>query len=412
MTYVMGKRYQRLIPCPDYDFSKIENWLSDMAEEGLILEKDGIFGSLASFKYRGPQKVQYRLEAAQKNARRWDEPDPEQIDISEAYSWEYVDKLRDFYIFRSFDCEARELNTDPEVQALALNAVKKRSRGSLISSMILLLVYPIVLTRGCLLLTTIAMGTWWMVTALILGALIIAGEIRAFVHLKGIQRSLQSEGCYSPEADWKKGKVPLFAKKTAETVLAVLIICLTLRAWGVTVTGKNEIPIDEYDGTIPFATIKDFAGDGYSDYSLTMAGLFGGINTVKERSDLLAPRCMEYNEHAAVRRADGKLIDGGLYVEYCELRSPAAARICARELYRLDRLKMFRWDRLKKYYDVLEPPELDADYVTAYLNDTHFPTVIIQKGNTVVKALFYQTSSDYKMPLEEWASVICGSIGQ
>ncbi len=159
---------------------------------------------------------------------------------------------------------------------------------------------------------------------------------------------------------------------------------------------KIKIPLDDYKGKIPFATIKEFAGDGSSDYSLTMSGLFGDINTIEEGRDWVAPRYILYNEHAEVKRADGKMINGGLYVEYCELRNPTLARRCAKEFYLMDRFRMpFR------SLDPLETPKLDADYAAAYRNGAHFPTVIIQRGNIVVRADFYQTSSNYEMTLGE-----------
>ena len=410
-AYVMGKHYHRLVPCPSYEISKIEAWLSNLAEEGLSLTNDGIFAGIATFEYKGPQKVKYRLEAAQKNTGMWadngGEPDPEQIELSEKYSWEYVAKLRDFYIYRSADLEAREMNTDSEVQALALNAVKKRARGSLITSLIILLIYPVVLTHGCLLLTTITMGTIWMILALVLGLLMVIGEVRAFVHLKRIQQSLKREGCINSDSDWKKERGQYFSRKIVVTVIGIFLVCTFLHAWGVSITDENKVPLDEYKGTIPFATIKDFAGDGYSDYSLTMAGLFSGINTVEEKTDWIAPRCIVYNENAEVKRLDGQLMDGGLYIEYCELRNPTLAGLCAKEFYRLDRFKM-----PSRNLDPLETPNLDADYAVAYRNEGHFPTVIIQKGNTVIKAYYFQTSTYYTLSLDEWAKIICDSMNQ
>ena len=119
----------RLPPCPAYDIAGVENWLSDLAEEGLFLTKDGFFAGFAIFEYKAPQKAKYRLEAAQKKPGMWSddgEPDQDQLELSEKYSWEYIAKRGDFFIYRSLDPSARELNTDPDVQALALNTVKIR----------------------------------------------------------------------------------------------------------------------------------------------------------------------------------------------------------------------------------------------------------------------------------------------
>jgi len=396
----------RIPPCPAYDISGMENWLSDLAEEGLFLVQDGFFAGVAAFEYRKPRQVRYRLEAAQRKTGMLSdnsgEPDPEQVELSKKYSWEYIAKRKDFYIYRSFDPSARELNTDPEVQALALNAVKKRQGSALLSSVFFLFIYPVLLTRGCIMLTAINMGTWWMALVLLLAVLMIVDGVRAFIHLKKMQKSLINNGCYGTESDWRKNAVPYFIRKTIKATLAVLLVFAFLKNWGITVTNEKKILIEEYKGTVPFATIKDFAGEGSSEYTLTMKGLNMGFNTIEEKSDWIAPRCIEYNEHAKVKNSEGKIIDGGLYVDYCELRNPKLAKILSRELYRLD--------MMKKGVELIDAPNLQADYVIAYFNTLRFPTVVIQKDNIVVKAFFFQTSENYTIPIEEWADMICDSL--
>ena len=188
-----------------------------------------------------------------------------------------------------------------------------------------------------------------------------------------------------------------------KTVLAVLLVFAFLQNWGMSITNEKKIPIEEYNGTVPFATIQDFAGEGSSDYTLTMMGLNMGFNTIEDKSDWIAPRCIEYNEHATVKSSDGKIIDGGLYIDYCELRNPKLAKVLAQEFYRID--------KMKKGVELTDIPDLQADYVIAYFNNLHFPTVIIQKGNIVVKVYFFQNSANYTMPIEEWAEMICDSLG-
>lgn len=405
--YKFGQHIYRIPPCPAYDISGMENWLSDLAEEGLVLMQDGFFAGVATFEYREPQQVKYRLEAVQKKTGMWsddgDEPDPEQVELSKKYSWEYVAKRKDFYIYRSFDPSARELNTDPDVQALALNAVKKRQGTTLFSSVFFLLIYPVLLTRGCLLLTTISMGTLWMVLVLLLAALMIVDDVRAFIHLKKIQKSLTHNGCYNPEPDWRKNAAPYFIRKIIKTVLTVLLVFAFLQYWGMSITNEKKIPIEEYNGIVPFATIQDFAGEGSSEYTLTMMGLSMGFNTIEDKSEWIAPRCIEYNEHATVKNFNGKYIAGGLYIDYCELRNPKLAKVLAQEFYRLDKMKGV---------ELTDTPDLQADYVIAYLDHLHFPTVVIQKDNIVVKAYFFQTSKNYTMPIGEWAEIICDSLGK
>ncbi len=59
----------RVIPCPAWDIEAMENWLSDLAEEGLFLQKSDKMLNLAAF-YRGnPKKAVYRLEAERRLCR-------------------------------------------------------------------------------------------------------------------------------------------------------------------------------------------------------------------------------------------------------------------------------------------------------------------------------------------------------
>ena len=120
------------------------------------------------------------------------------------------------------------------------------------------------------------------------------------------------------------------------------------------------------------------------------------------KADLLAPIWMNYNEHARVQKADGSYVDGGLYVEYCELKNSTLAEIFVSEMYRLD--------RIKRHAERIEAPMLAADEVIAYTDDMHFPNVIIRKGNIVINASFYQISESYTMPIEEWAEIICSKL--
>ena len=58
------KHVYRIPPCPSYDIEGMESWLSDMAAEGFVLVKDGIFAGVATFEKTEPRKLKYRLQAA------------------------------------------------------------------------------------------------------------------------------------------------------------------------------------------------------------------------------------------------------------------------------------------------------------------------------------------------------------
>ncbi len=71
-------------------------------------------------------------------------PDVEAVELNKAYGWEYVASKGQFHIFRSESARARELNTDPEVQAITVNMVRKRKRDAVIASFFWRFLYPVI----------------------------------------------------------------------------------------------------------------------------------------------------------------------------------------------------------------------------------------------------------------------------
>ena len=128
------KTYYRLAPCPSYDVEGIESWLEDLAEEGLFLTNDGFFCGFGFFHKEEPKKVKYRLQAKSSHGSFVTdsyEPLKEEMELSRELGWEFVVSHGEFFIYRSIEENVRELNSDPEVQAITLKEVKKRQFSSI-----------------------------------------------------------------------------------------------------------------------------------------------------------------------------------------------------------------------------------------------------------------------------------------
>lgn len=404
MSQENGRHTYRLPPCPAYDVEGMESWLSGLAQEGLFLARDGFFCGIATFERGNPRLAKYRLEAAQKSTSMWaedgGEPDPEQVELSERYAWEYIAKRGDFYIYRSFEPGARELNTDPEVQALALDAVKKRRAREVLQLLIWITLYAACALHG-LLLTVIEVRTWFFLLTAGFVLWVIADSAAAFVHLGRLQKKLKSGLPLDTDKDWKKRTFRYRGKNLLQITLGIALVCIFLHNWSASVLDEDKVPLGEYTGELPFATMMDFAGEE-KDRS-TMTGMGSGFNYVREWSDWLAPRCIEYSEHARVTLPDGHVLDGGLYIDYYETLSHSLAKTLAKE--------WLRADRSEKNFELMKTPELGADYTAAYYNNIHFPTIILQKGTVAVRVSFYQTSENYTMDFEAWTALIADSIG-
>lgn len=394
----------RLPPCPSYDVEGMESWLTDMAEKGWILETDGIFAGVYSFVQEEKQCIRYRLDAASGSTSLWADnyggPDEEAISLSEKYGWEYVATCRDFHIYRTSEPGVRELNTDPAVQAIALNMVRKRQRETIIENILWFLIEPLLFLRGNLLTAMVQFGTWFILFGAFVGLWMVADSFVRAVHLTKLRKKLQETGTIDHRKDWKKSAVWHHVHGAVKLVLVVTWVILLLNAFSSEILEEGEIPLAEYTGDLPFATMADLArSTGYDigEYQIT----FTGMSNVKEWSDWLSPVNVRFDESAAVKLSDGSELSGGLSVDYHETVSPWIGERLAKEYYRLD--------KRGKHFRELAAPALDADYIAAYTDNVGFPTVVIQKGGLVIHATFYQTGDD-RLELSQWIQVLYDSV--
>ena len=124
-------RVWRFPPCPAYDVEATESWLQSMAAQGLHLSEDGFFAGFACFDRGEPKQTRYRLEAAPGAAGEG--PDEQARELTEAAGWRFTARRGDFLIYASDEPGGVELHTDPRVQALSLNLIRKRARRSVFS---------------------------------------------------------------------------------------------------------------------------------------------------------------------------------------------------------------------------------------------------------------------------------------
>ena len=394
------KKVYRIPPCPDYDVESMESWLTDMAADGYVLVEDGIFAGVATFEKTQPQKLKYRLEAAQKSTSMWaddgGEPDPEAVELSKLYGWKYVAKRGRFYIYCSDDPTVREMNTDPQVQALALDYVRKSQRDHVFTIIWWTLMYPLIGIRGALLLFSVNVGSWLMLMAL---GCVIWGIINSAIglsHLNRMKKDLLETGQLYTGRNWKDGRTKYLFTETCRVLLIIVWIIAAFIGVYRASDDSNATPLKDFSGEVPFATMADFAPDG--EYELEN---WGFSNSVRIWDDLLSPCSVDWDELAHIDLPDGRTLEGGLYVDYNELPYDWMAAWAAKEYWISD---------LKKREKSLELPQLDLDYAVGY-TDGIFPTVILRKDNKVIHAYFYQTSDDYRMDLARWVTILADSIG-
>ena len=407
------KYSHRIAPCPAYDVAGTEQWLTDMAAHGLHLAPDGFSLGIVSFERGDPRQVRYRLDAIPRRGffDDSDAPDDEAVELAAEYGWEYVCRRGEFYIYRAEGEEVCELNTDPRVQALAMRAVRARQRWALLDVLFWLLLYPLARNGGVLyrtpLLTSLSFGTWLTLFSIAMITWYCARAVVTAFSLEQLYRRLSRGETTALRRDDDMRRARRHRAVTvARVALTVLwIVLVAVRTLNLMVD-EGEVALSEYlEGgrEIPFATVTELAetqGE-ISEYRHTMSA-FG--NTVRVWRDPLAPVNFDYCEIAEVTLTDGRVIVGGLYVEYHEAANEQIAASLAREHLRFDRRRGKRYDPLSVELSV------PIDQLYAYLDNLHMPTSSIQGGERVIRASFHRYSKSTEIPIEVWAQAVAEGI--
>lgn len=132
---------KKLIPCSIYDIRGIQEWLDELALQGLFLEEVSPRFDRAEFAPGDPAPVRYRLDPIVKNG----EANEEHKELYAQMGWTYVGQAgRSFHIFSCGDPTAPELYSDPQSLALAMDSLVRRNiRNNLLVALVALFLLPV-----------------------------------------------------------------------------------------------------------------------------------------------------------------------------------------------------------------------------------------------------------------------------
>lgn len=395
------KTYYRLAPCPTYDVEGLESWLEDLAEEGFFLTRDGFFCGFGFFHKEEPRKLKYRLQAKQDHGSFFTdgyEPLQEEMEISKEFGWEFVVSHGEFFIYRSIEENARELNTDPAVQAITMKQVQKRQMHSIFNCLLWMILYPILKKKGALVVPMLYMKSWFYFFTVAMILWFFLGSVWKLVYYTKLRKKLKKGEQLNREKNWKKKEWLHPAKTILQIVLCCVWGCILLANIHRTVLFEDEVPLMEYTGKPTFATMTDLAPG--KPYKIEPMGYF---NTVTEWSDVLAPVNVIWEEYASLQVTEERKVSGIWDVNYHELIWEWMAKLVAKEYMRMDQ---------ERDFELLGELNLGIDYAVAYIDDIHLPKVILRHGNKVLQGTFHEYSGEQEeyFSLEEWANLMAESI--
>ena len=406
------KRRKKIVctPCPSYDIAGTEGWLEEMAGEGWLLAPESLFGIWATFEARDPgdtRPVRYRLDAAGEPTG-WifgsSRPDEEKVQSYREMGWEYVTFHGEFYLYRSFNREAEELNTDPAVQAIALKKVGSKMKGQLFSLIFWLVLYPLAGLGGYLLTAALLLGTPFFAIFTLSFLLSVYCNLRGILHLRKVRRQLRSGEPLRAAIRPRKKIRRYQALWITDLLLTAAWVMMAAGYWIADLNGSFTHPLSDYLQQIEVPTMASLAADGSPLYDNQIVQDTG---TVDVHEDFLLGTLYSIRETGSFTLPDGRVFNGGLYIDYLEAASPWIARTVAQEYARYD-----RWDDWKNilWRDQrlagLPLPDLGVDYAAAYTG--LFPTILLAEGDRMVKVYFYDVndSVDYTEMAQLYADAL------
>lgn len=321
----------RLCPCFSHDIEGIQTWLEDLALEGLFLVPEGRTLSVFSFRKDTPRKARYRMEAIEAQGV-WDAadgPDREMRDVFAQMGWEYLVNFGSFHIYRSFDPHAPELNTDPAVQALTLQKLKKSQRSAAIlavlNALMLLFLHSspgvflwrLAVTAGPVLpLSMIGLFVWAFVSSLL-----------AALRLSRGQKRLRSGETLTQRKEWRP---TAHIARCARLLPGLLILSAIVSFCVFGTKAANKLPIEQRQEPLPFVTLEEIFPDGSFDRS----SFPGNTNTFVAYDTALATN-YDWDEFSYVTLEDGKYYCL-VFLEFHDTAAPWLAKLTARDHYRYE----------------------------------------------------------------------------
>lgn len=392
---------KRMIPVNQYDIQGMESWLSDLAAEGLFLEKFGRFR--ARFRRETPRKAIYRVEPV---SGQEDRPDPERQQAYAADGWTYVASLnRNLQIWRNDREEPQELHTDPVAQSYTYEALGRRLWG--LGLVVAVLVLAILVMIGCvyflreepLLALVLDQNTAAMGVIALLELAVAVFTLSDALHIRKLQKSLRSGLPLSHKPkDYRGSRRRILCGYALLLVMAA--VCYGTQAYGI--LARWGIEVAEFRDPLPVVSLARLEDDlafviRRADASFEKDYL----NWVSREWSPLAPVQLEITQSGQVPGKDWPDGSGpytpslrACYYElaFQNLADPFLEGLAHREA---------RWDPERKF---LEIPSEDFDRVLLETEEDS-QILLLLRGRQMLLVRYYGTQ-DLALHLENFSETL------
>ena len=395
----MAEFITRYPPCPIYEIRRFENWLEDMAKDGWILLQNP-FSRLGSVGFRKaePKSIRYRVQPAPKKPGWFSRHDGPQIavDLAADCGWTYLGMRDGFLVYFTDDPDAPELNTDLQVQLLALEAHRKRRWTHLLSGIVMVFLFIALLLWVGPVSFCMNKPNWYLPLIFLCYFYAIVLQIKELLHLKRQQQKLADGEYDSTQTSFPFHKLTILVT----TGLWIFVMCSIVITGFFSWQTFRWQPVSKYPGPLPFATIEDVTGETL-DTTLWSAD---HNNDFAARTALLANKQILFEQYGHISCDNEDPISIALEIEYYEMRSEWLATQLFREIHRTAARSKGEY----RQYIEQQTPELPVDQAAAY--SVYQTTLLLRQGNQVLLVRFIPSYEINNVYFERWAPTFAASI--
>ncbi len=397
MKWTDIKKYTiRMLPCSAYENVIMENWLEDLAQQGLVLHK--ISFGMAIFEKQEPQKLRYRLSVIPTKTDGYDNLNSkrELISLCADAGWRFICERGHFAIFVTDDASAEELHTEPELQYLDYKDYVKWSAvlGEILSVAAAFCLLWVVFFQNGFFLNWMHQGgaIFFALLAVIIANIISA--IRQLVCPLMLYRKMKANGISHEKQPWQAHAVRY--RIMATMALVVYVGGFGYMGWYFTELlsfdeRNNVSTIAECEDELPVPSLDDIMLLQYPDAVLKEKTR----DWVLQEKRILAPVMRVIEEDAVYQLADGTSMQCCLLIEYYDTKSPWLAKRLADD--QMKKAEMSVW------YKPMGTPNLDVDYTIAY--QAGYPTILFVQDNVYVNVGISFGEQQDLQQMEQWGKV-------
>ncbi len=380
------RHIRRFTPCGPYDVSAMEQWLDSMSKQGFRLVGNGFSPWFSKFEVAEPSDTKYRIVADTTPPKGFFGSNKQPSDLFSRQmhrdGWNFVSRVGVFYVY-SATADKPDPKSDPNDIAKVMNSEIK---FSCIAVAIGLLIYLGVFWFFGASPSGALGGIWQLydqngvrfITHLLVNALPWLLFFFNIPYLFMVKKKLTSQTENAP-VDLEKSR-----RKTAINRI-LRVVSATVLIWLLLFPPQNEaavmVPIVDYSGEIPFATLTDILPELVSDSSeFERRYEFEKSNTITLSSDIFAPTIIKFYETFVIDTDDdtAEQVEISLFLSYYDTVSPLFAGMLA------DRKREFMDQVSISYEETAPTAELLAveglDRVFLYDGESF----VLTKGDVIV----------------------------